>query len=72
MLQAWMMWDFINFHLRKRREREAELALLRKKKNKQAKKAKQDDDVSELPEVDQNTRRMTGMVTQRAGKGQKK
>ncbi|KAI1294141.1 Translocating chain-associated membrane protein 1-like 1 [Halotydeus destructor] len=66
LLQAWMMWNFINFHLKRKRERALELskknytknkflALKEKKRNK-----KLEEDVSELPEVDQNTK-----ITQR-------
>ncbi|XP_064085963.1 translocating chain-associated membrane protein 1-like [Macrobrachium nipponense] len=66
LIQAWMMWNFIHFHLRKLRERQAEaLALQLKAVEKKVKtKNKKDDskrsseeDVSELPEVDQQTRR---------------
>lgn len=65
LVQAWMMWNFIHFHLRRLRERQALAAASRKKAaEKKAKKPKKEDskrsseeDVSELPEVDQNTRR---------------
>lgn len=65
LIQAWMMWNFIHFHLRKLRERQAEaLAQHKKAAEKKTKKSKKDDskrsseeDVSELPEVDQQTRR---------------
>ncbi|XP_018021443.1 translocating chain-associated membrane protein 1 isoform X2 [Hyalella azteca] len=62
-LQAYMMWNFLTFHLRKRRERRAEIAAAQKKKQQLAKAAKKaakkgsDDEVALLPEVDQNTRR---------------
>jgi len=58
LLEAWMMWNFINFHLRRMREKAAEAAALRKKSaggvRKKPKKTEKED-VSELPEVDQNT-----------------
>lgn len=65
LIQAWMMWNFIHFHLRKLRERQAEVIASRKKGvEKKVKKNKKEDskrsseeDVSELPEVDQQTRR---------------
>jgi len=63
LLQAWMMWNFINFHLKRRREKNAELNAIKKKAAKKAvpaKAKKVDEDVSELPEVDQNTK-----ITQR-------
>jgi len=69
-LQAWLMMNFITFHLKKRREDAAnntvtipsgkskktqqEKAKARKEKTK--KEAKEDEDESELPEVDQNTK----------------
>jgi translocating chain-associated membrane protein 1 len=62
-LQAYMMWNFLTFQLRKRRERRAELTAAQRKKQQQAKAAKRaakkgsDDEVALLPEVDQNTRR---------------
>ena len=63
-LQAWMMWNFITFHLKRMRERATEKQQAKKKAFKsQPKKPKRtDDDVNELPEVDQNTKKM---VTQR-------
>ncbi|CAG2113550.1 unnamed protein product, partial [Medioppia subpectinata] len=64
LLQAWMMWNFINFHLRRMREKAAEAAALRKKggqggvrTKKPKKEVKEKEDVSELPEVDQNTKK---------------
>jgi hypothetical protein len=51
-----MLWNFMTFHLKKRRERAAEAISLKKNKQpldkKEKKKKKVDDD---LPEVDQNT-----------------
>lgn len=71
LLQAWMMWNFINFHLRRMRERAAAAASSRKKalakKEKKAAnrkdeqlKQKSEDEVNELPEVDQNTKKAGG------------
>lgn len=71
LLQAWMMWHFVNFHLQQRRERqEAQQSAnpaAKKKANaprKDRRGAKKDDskrpadeDVSELPEVDQNAKK---------------
>ncbi|GFY58862.1 translocating chain-associated membrane protein 1 [Trichonephila inaurata madagascariensis] len=65
LLQAWMMWNFINFHLKRMRERAALLASTKKKAlAKKDKKLKKDElkkaseeDVNELPEVDQNTKK---------------
>uniref|UniRef100_A0A023FM65 Protein transporter of the tram translocating chain-associating membrane superfamily n=3 Tax=Amblyomma TaxID=6942 RepID=A0A023FM65_AMBCJ len=71
LLQAWMMWNFVNFHLQQRRERaEAQQSAnpAAKKKaaaNRKDRKAKKDEstkraadeDVSELPEVDQNAKK---------------
>lgn len=54
-LQAWMMWNFITFHLVRLRERANEIA--RRKKNaleRQAAKQRQENsDMDDLPEVDQ-------------------
>ncbi|XP_035223388.1 translocating chain-associated membrane protein 1-like [Stegodyphus dumicola] len=65
LLQAWMMWNFINFHLKRMRERAAQIASSKKKAlAKKEKKLKKDElkkaseeDVNELPEVDQNTKK---------------
>jgi len=62
LVQAWMMWNFITFHLKRFRERSQ---LNKKKANvKKDKRQKKDEvkrnseeDVSELPEVDQNTKK---------------
>jgi translocating chain-associated membrane protein 1 len=57
-LQAWLLWTFTTFHLRKRRERaQAEQSKEKTKTRLRPKKTKQSDsdDVNELPEVDQNT-----------------
>ncbi|RWS04976.1 translocating chain-associated membrane protein 1-like protein [Dinothrombium tinctorium] len=63
LLQAWMMWNFITFHLKRMREKAAEVQQQQKKKVKGHKKAKKaEDDVNELPEVDQNTKKL---ITQR-------
>jgi len=61
LLQAWMMWNFINFHLKRIRERAAQIASSKKKalakKEKKLLKKTSEDEVSELPEVDQNTKK---------------
>jgi len=63
LIQGFMMWNFINFHLRRLRERQAIAIAARKKaaERKATKKPKKDDSKrnseDELPEVDQNTTR---------------
>lgn len=54
LLQAWMMWNFITFHLKRLREK---AIATRKTKSPMKKRGKvaQEDDISNLPEVDQNT-----------------
>ncbi|KAK8741514.1 hypothetical protein OTU49_002254 [Cherax quadricarinatus] len=43
-IQAWMMWNFINFHLRRMRERQAEALAARKKASeRKSKKGRKDD-----------------------------
>lgn len=60
LVQAWMMWNFINFHLKRLREKAAEANAARKKQAaKLTDKKKKDEDVNELPEVDQNTQKIT-------------
>lgn len=55
--QAWMMWNFINFHLKRMREKALELQAKRKtNKSKPSKLKTKHDDVNDLPEVDQNTK----------------
>ncbi|KAG1666743.1 Translocating chain-associated membrane protein 1-like 1 [Nymphon striatum] len=65
-LQAWMMWNFINFHMHRRRDQATLLATNKKKSSAKRIRAKKDDgefkksadeDVSELPEVDQNAKK---------------
>ncbi|RWS25846.1 translocating chain-associated membrane protein 1-like protein [Leptotrombidium deliense] len=64
LLQAWMMWNFITFHLKRMREKAAEVQQQKKKSIKPQKKVKKaEDDVNELPEVDQNTKK--SQITQR-------
>lgn len=71
LVQAWMMWNFINFHLKRLREKAAEATAARKKQAaKLSDKKKKDEDVNELPEVDQNTQKITQRSV-RAGKGGK-
>lgn len=65
LVQAWMMWNFIHFQLRQMRERQAEAIAARKKiadrktkrGRKEDSKRSSEEDVNELPEVDQQTRR---------------
>uniref|UniRef100_A0A646QE16 Translocating chain-associated membrane protein n=1 Tax=Hemiscolopendra marginata TaxID=943146 RepID=A0A646QE16_9MYRI len=66
LLQAWMMWNFITFHLRRLREKAALAMTTSKKKGLMKKdrrskkdegKSTQEEDVSLLPEVDQNTKK---------------
>jgi len=61
LLQIWMMWNFSTFHLRRLREKAVEAGGAKKKVKKvvasgTTKKVKVDEDVNELPEVDQNTK----------------
>jgi translocating chain-associated membrane protein 1 len=58
-LQAWLLWTFTTFHLRKRRERAQAENTKQKTKARvtRPRKAKISDDVNELPEVDQNTKK---------------
>ncbi|KAH7968203.1 hypothetical protein HPB52_006880 [Rhipicephalus sanguineus] len=70
LLQAWMMWNFVNFHLQLRRERaeaqqssgpaakkKAVARKDRKAKKDESTKRAADEDVNELPEVDQNAKK---------------
>lgn len=54
LVEAWMMWNFIRFHLKRLREK---TVFARKPKSPTKKKAKvsSEEDISSLPEVDQNT-----------------
>lgn len=64
-----MMWNFITFHLKRRRERELETQQKKKQYKNQHKKPKRsDDDVNELPEVDQNTKKLSQRSTAKTGK----
>uniref|UniRef100_A0A2P2HXK6 Translocating chain-associated membrane protein n=1 Tax=Hirondellea gigas TaxID=1518452 RepID=A0A2P2HXK6_9CRUS len=61
-IQAFMLWNFLTYHLRMRREVRNEQQAAQKKKQQQTKATKKskrgsDEEVSLLPEVDQNTRR---------------
>jgi translocating chain-associated membrane protein 1 len=75
-LQAWMMWSFITFHLKRMREKATEAQTQKKKsgsKKSHEKKKKEKpekgeaEDVNELPEVDQNTK-ITQRKTAKSGK----
>ena len=70
LVQVWMMWNFINFHLKRLREKAAEANAIRKKQAAKLDKKKRDkeEDVSELPEVDQNTQKITQRSSVKAGK----
>ena len=71
LLQAWMMWNFITFHLKRIRERNLEKHMAKKKshKNQSKKSTRMDEDVNELPEVDQNINKIvTQRITSKAGK----
>lgn len=62
LVQAWMMWNFITFHLKRFRERShfaKKKTTLKKDKRQRKEEAKRnsEEDVSELPEVDQNTKK---------------
>ncbi|CAG0914084.1 unnamed protein product [Notodromas monacha] len=57
--QSWLLWNYVSFHLRKRSERVAQTTVhVPKKKAHRPKpepKQTNEEDVNELPEVDQNT-----------------
>lgn len=55
LLQAWMMWNFITFHLKRLREKTLATRSKTKSPMKKRGKVAQEDDISNLPEVDQNT-----------------
>ncbi|CAG0880633.1 unnamed protein product [Darwinula stevensoni] len=66
LLQAWLMWNFFTFHLKRMRERAAVQAATTAKRRQTEKKSKKDhengkrtsdDDVSELPEADQYSKK---------------
>ncbi|XP_013773957.1 translocating chain-associated membrane protein 1-like [Limulus polyphemus] len=65
LLQAWMVLNFVNFHLKRIRERAASTAINKKKaqgkkekkQRKEEAKKTSEDEVNELPEVDQNTKK---------------
>jgi len=69
LLQAWMMWNFINFHLRRRRERSNAVATKKltpvqpKRKERKAKGRKEDDGSGDAAEDTTNTE--NGSVRQR-------
>ncbi|XP_074600947.1 translocating chain-associated membrane protein 1 [Brevipalpus obovatus] len=68
-LQAWMMWNYITFHLKRMRERALEMQQQKKKQHKnQHKKKRTEEDVNELPEVDQNTKKLTQRSVGKTGK----
>jgi len=79
LLQAWMMWNFITFHLKRMRERTAAASLAKRKgatkKEKKSKKDEgkpaQEEDVSLLPEVDQNTKKDIRLRSSVSGKQKK-
>jgi len=57
-LQAYLMWGFVHFHIKRMREQSktSKLQQTEKKEKKKDKVKRKKDAVSELPEVDQNTR----------------
>lgn len=55
LLQAWMMWNFITFHLKKIRERTAASRTSKPRSPTKKKTKVHEEDISSLPEVDQNT-----------------
>ncbi|XP_064596873.1 translocating chain-associated membrane protein 1-like 1 [Liolophura sinensis] len=72
LLQAWMMWNFITFHLKRLREKSgANRRPTSPKKKQKSVKAKDDDDVNSLPEADQNDATENGSVRQRAAKAKR-
>uniref|UniRef100_A0A5S6R5V2 ABC transporter domain-containing protein n=1 Tax=Trichuris muris TaxID=70415 RepID=A0A5S6R5V2_TRIMR len=56
-LQTWMMWNFINFHLRRARERAAATRSRHQLKMAKKKTKKAEQEISSLPEVDQDSGR---------------
>ncbi|KAK3088629.1 hypothetical protein FSP39_021485 [Pinctada imbricata] len=66
LLQAWMMWNFINFHLRRMREKSA--SSRKQLKSPVKKKKVADEDISSLPEADQNTASENGVRSRGRGK----
>ncbi|KAL8623721.1 hypothetical protein ACOMHN_004785 [Nucella lapillus] len=70
LLQAWLMWNFITFHLRKLRERSLATRKTRSPiKKKSAKGMMLDEDYDSLTEVDQNTAKDDSHMRSRVRKG---
>lgn len=61
LLQGWMMWNFITFHLRRLREKANEIARRKKSQAEKQQKLKTDDD-SEPSEVDQQNNKKANKV----------
>lgn len=70
LMQAWLMWNFITFQLRKLRERSIATRKTRSPSKKKSVKAVGDDEINSLPEVDQNSATENGSLRTRA-KGKK-
>ncbi|XP_076437685.1 translocating chain-associated membrane protein 1-like 1 [Babylonia areolata] len=68
LMQAWLMWNFITFQLRKLRERSGVAKKPRSPSKKKLAKAlpSGDEDYNSLPEVDQNSATENGMVRTRS------
>ncbi|XP_070208733.1 LOW QUALITY PROTEIN: translocating chain-associated membrane protein 1-like 1 [Littorina saxatilis] len=65
LMQAWLMWNFITFQLRKLRERSSATRKTRSPSKKKPTKAS-DDDLNSLPEVDQNSATENGSLRTRS------
>ncbi|PVD32561.1 hypothetical protein C0Q70_08002 [Pomacea canaliculata] len=72
LMQAWLMWNFITFRLRKLREQSVASRKTRSPSKKKAvtKAVSADEDISSLPEVDQNSATENGSLRSRP-KGKK-
>nr|KAG5698887.1 hypothetical protein BaRGS_006781 [Batillaria attramentaria] len=70
LMQAWLMWNFITFQLRKLRERSVATRKTRSPSKKKPVRAAGDDEINSLPEVDQNSATENGSLRTRA-KGKK-
>ncbi|OTF75590.1 hypothetical protein BLA29_010251, partial [Euroglyphus maynei] len=62
-LQAWMMLNFITFHLQRLRERAAEIARRKKNALQQRPQKMLDADLNDLPEVDQQQSTDTNQIS---------
>ncbi|KAL5013825.1 hypothetical protein ScPMuIL_008095 [Solemya velum] len=67
LLQAWMMWNFITFHLKRLREKSGTARRVKSPKRKPTIGAKvTEEEINSLPEVDQNAAAQNGTVKLRS------